>query len=246
MPNIDKILAQQKAFTAWMAELPDPKRMTRGEIDQMVCDKLKVGDDDYHPDTMTQWIYRLKERLGVVVDFSDDEDDGEDSDDDVDVHSYFGPHIYHKWWEHRSPLIVKMREENLLILKDDGSHKWRYMTNLQLNGEDKKDWEFIIRNMDETTELQLTWTPFQKSGGESISLLHLQSGTTSTRMELSEADSKALSESVRKLMTHPEDISVPRERTITELGEEVPRRYTVTEQIYASRFLNFDGAEHSD
>ena len=85
--DLDRYLAQQKVFNAWMAEFPEPKRMTHTEIDQMIRDK--VGDA--HPDTMANWIYHLKERLGVVIDYSDDEEEEEeeDSDDDVDVHTYF-------------------------------------------------------------------------------------------------------------------------------------------------------------
>jgi len=75
--DIDRFLAQQKVFDAWMAEFPEPKRMTHHEIDQMIYDK--VGDA--HPDTMVEWIYRLKERLGVVVVYSDDEEDSEDESD---------------------------------------------------------------------------------------------------------------------------------------------------------------------
>jgi len=75
--NIDTILGQEKVFKAWMAELPEPKRMTHNEIYQMIRDKVGHAD----PDTMTEWIYRLKERLGVVVVYSDDEEDSEDESD---------------------------------------------------------------------------------------------------------------------------------------------------------------------
>ena len=78
--NIDIILAQQVEFNAWMAELPEPKRMTHSEIYQMIRDKVGHAD----PDTMTEWIYRLKERLGVVIDHSDDEDEDEDEEDEED------------------------------------------------------------------------------------------------------------------------------------------------------------------
>lgn len=81
--NIDQILAQDKVFNAWMEEFPEPKRMAHSEIYQMIRDKVGHAD----PDTMTERIYRLKDRLGVVIqfDFSDDSSDDSSDDDDEDV-----------------------------------------------------------------------------------------------------------------------------------------------------------------
>jgi len=212
--NIDKILAQQVVFNAWMAELPEPTRMTHDEIYQMIRDKVGHAD----PDTMTEWIYRLKERLGVVVDHDDEEKDEK---------KVVRPYIYYRWWQQfvSDPELTVHIGDIQLELKDDGSHKWRYMTNLQ----DKKDWEFILRNMDEDAELRLI------DGS-----LQLQTATVSTQVSLSEDDCKALSESVRELMTrHPKGMSAPQERQIH--GKFFPQSYMVTEQIYSSPFLHLDG-----
>ena len=217
--NIDTILGQEKVFKAWMAELPEPKRMTHNEIYQMIRDKVGHAD----PDTMTEWIYRLKERLGVVIDHSEDEEEDEEEDDDEE--KVVPPYIYYRWWQRfvSDPELTVHIGDNYCELADDGSHKWRYMTNVRLEGGERADTEFILRNMDETAELRLRRSAWGKDGAEGQGYLGLRTASVSTTMQLSEVDSKALSESVRELMMrHPEGISAPQERQITEITPKLP------------------------
>ena len=215
---------QQKAFNTWIAELPArQKLMTHNELYQMVCDKVGKADRE----TMAEWVRQLANKLGVAS----------------------TPWIDYKWWQRfvSDPHMTVYIGDSWLRLADDGSHKWRYMTNLRQNGhQNGEDWEFILRDMGETAELQLRWFPWKEP--KMVGFLQLKTTTISTSIQLSEDDSKALSESVRELMTrHSEGISVPQERQITEIGEVFPQSYSVAEQIYTSPFLHLDnGDEDSD
>jgi len=135
------------------------------------------------------------------------------------------PWIDHKWWQPTSDLTV-YANDGWAVLNDDGSHRWRYITNLQ--GE--MEWTFVLRDMQETAELWLeSWQDEMPSGW-----LMLRTPTSTATLNLSEDDCKALSQSVRELMTrHSEGISAPQERTITQLGK-YPQSFTGTEQIFTS------------
>jgi len=207
---------QQKAFSTWIAELPArQKLMTHNELYQMVCDKVGKADRK----TMAEWLGQLEDKLGVAD----------------------TPWIDYKWWQRfvSDPALTVHIGGGWLKLNDDGSHKWRYMTNLQWEG--ARDWEFILRDMSETAELQLRWFPWNENEPEMVGLLQLRTATISTTVQLSEHDCKALSESVRELMTcHSKGISAPQLRTITEIGKVSPKSFSVSEQIYTSPFLHED------
>ena len=202
---------QQKAFNTWIAELPArQKLMTHNELYQMVCDKVGKADRE----TMVEWVRQLRNKVGVAT----------------------RPWIDYKWWQRfvSDPELTVHIGGGWLKLHDDGSHKWRYMTK-----KGSRDWEFILRNMSETAELQLQWFPWDKNESEMIGLLRLRTATISTTVQLSEDDCKALSESVREKM-NCRGTSDPQERMITEIGEVFPKSYTVTEQIYSSPILYID------
>jgi len=191
---------QQAAFSAWIAELPArQKLMTPNELYQMVCDKVGKADRE----TMAEWLRQLGDKLGMAS----------------------TPWIDHKWWQPSGDLSV-YASDGWMVLNNDGTHKWRYITKIQ--GE--TEWAFVLRTMDETAELWLqSWQDDMPSGW-----LQLRTPTSVATLNLSEDDCRVLSSSVRELMTrHSEGISEAQERSITQLGK-YPQTFKGTEQIFTS------------
>ena len=154
------------------------------------------------------------------------------------------PEVVYRWWQdHVSyqsiDVLLDGGDAGWFQLNDDGSHKWRYMTNLRCDSDvrPKEEFGFVLRNLDETAELWLKWFPWTDPQGQTtrIGTLHLTTTTASMSMELSEEDCMALTESMRKLMY---TLSAPEERQIQAIGTiHSSLVYTVTEQIYSSPII---------
>jgi len=169
---------------------------------------------------------------------SSDSSDSDSSDSDSDTpNSPYYPYIYYRWWQRHvsDPELTVHIGDNYLELHDDGSHKWRYMTNVR---DDDDESEFILRPQNEMAEMRLLRC---KSGK---GLLRLKTATVAVSYKLTEEDRMALAASVKELMMrHADGLSAPQERLVTDIAEVFPRSYMVTEQIYSSPFLRSDKDE---
>ena len=154
------------------------------------------------------------------------------------------PEVVYRGWQDRVSYhsIDVLLDGGWFQPNDDGSHKWRYMTNLRCGSDvrPKEELGFVLRNLDETAELWLTWYPWTDPQDQANKgVLRLTTTTASMSTDLSEDDCKALTESMRKLMC-TSTLSATEERQIQAIGTILPCVYTVTEQIYSSPIIRSD------
>ena len=114
--------------------------------------------------------------------------------------------IDHKWWQSNDQALTVHVKHGCLYLNDDGSHKWRYITELQ----DSPDWTFVLRTLDESAELRLEEFNSARDFSGTLSLSH---GMVHTTCWLTEDECHALAQSVQDLWD-PDFMTEPEPRTI--------------------------------